>query len=323
MSDRDSFYSRYNVQDSLVNGPQYVVFAAALSGQQQYVPIRTQSFIASYVRVLRSNLMNEAKFGINRFAGRLGELDPHSPQPIPQTTITGVNVVPGLRAETSQRSTSFEYIDNVSWFRGAHTVKAGVNIRRVWHDFDSTEATTLVFPSLSDFAANRPSQATFTPALSTTFIRGWTYSGYLQDDLKATGRLTVNLGLRYDYTPPYTDVDNRVRNFDVTTMQLTAPGAQLYKPDRDNFAPRLGFTYDVRGNGRSILRGGYGYYYGLYPPVSAEALLIANAPGTTLLTRTQDPTLQYPAGVSRRRCIEPTDAASHQIRIERTTTIGR
>ena len=95
--------------------------------------------------ILRSNLMNEAKFGINRFAGRLGELDPRSPQPIPQTTITGVNVVPGLRAETSQRNTSFEYIDNVSWFLGAHTVKAGVNIRRVWHDFESTGATTLVY----------------------------------------------------------------------------------------------------------------------------------------------------------------------------------
>src|SRR5262249_22221330 len=169
VSDRDNVYARYNAQDSLVNGPQYVVFAAALSGQQQYVPIRTQSLIASYVRVVRPNLMNEAKFGINRFAGRLGEIDPLSPQPIPQTTITGVNVVPGLRGETSQRNTSFEYIDNVSWFRGAHTLKAGVNIRRVWHDFDSTPATTLVFPSLSDFAANRPSQATITPALSTAF----------------------------------------------------------------------------------------------------------------------------------------------------------
>ena len=64
---------------------------------------------------------------------------------------------------------------------------------------------TLVFPSLSDFAANRPSQATFTPALATALVRGWTYSAYLQDDIRATGRLTVNVGLRYDYTPPYTD----------------------------------------------------------------------------------------------------------------------
>jgi outer membrane receptor protein involved in Fe transport len=303
-----------------------------LSGQQQYVPIRTQSFIASYVRILRSSLMNEAKFGINRFAGRLGELDPKSPQPVPQTTITGVNVVPGLRADTSQRNTSFEYIDNVAWFHGANTVKAGVNIRRVWHDFDSTGTTTLVFPSLSDFAANRPSQATFVPSLSTTFIRGWTYSGYLQDDVKATGRLTMNFGLRYDYTSPYTDADNRVRNFDVTTMQLTAPGAQLYKPDRDNFAPRLGFTYDMRGNGHSILRGGYGYYYGLYAPVSAETLLIANAPGTTLLTRTQDPNLQYPlaslaAGVSNpptRRGTDPNreDSYSRQMTVNLQQQLG-
>jgi outer membrane receptor protein involved in Fe transport len=332
LSDRDNVYSRYNVQGSLVDGPQYVVFPAALAGQQQYVPIRTQSFIASYVRVLRSNLMNEAKFGINRFAGRLGELDPQSPQPIPQTTITGVNVVPGVRADTSQRNTSFEYIDTVSWFRGAHTVKAGVNIRRVWHDFDSTGTTTLVFPSLSDFAANRPSQATFAPALLTTFIRGWTYSGYLQDDLKPAGRLTVNLGLRYDYTPPYTDVDDRVRNFDVTTMQLTAPGAQLYKRDRDNLAPRLGFTYDLRGNGRSILRGGYGYYYGLYAPVSAEILSIANAPGATLLTRSQDPALQYPiaslaAGVANpptRRATDPSreDTYGRQMTVNLQQQLG-
>lgn len=331
-SDRDYVYSRYNVQDSLVHGPQYVVFAAALSGQQQYVPIRTQSFIASYVRVLRSNLVNEAKIGINRFAGRLGEINPHSPQPIPQTTITGVNVVPGLRGETSQRSTSFEYIDNVSWFRGAHTVKTGVNVRRVWHDVASTGATTLVFPSLSDFATNRPSQATFTPAIATTFIRGWTYSGYLQDDFKATGRLTVNAGLRYDYTPPYTDVDKRVRNFDVRTMQLTAPGAQLYKPDRNNLAPRLGATYDLRGNGRSILRGGFGYYYGLYPPVSAELLLVANAPGATLLTRTQDPNLQYPltslgSGASNpptRRATDPNreDAYSRQATVNLQQQLG-
>lgn len=331
-SDRDRFYSRYNIQNSLVDGPQYVVFASALSGQQQYVPIRTQSFVASYVRILRTNLMNEAKFGINRFAGRLGVLDPQSPQPIPQTTITGVNVVPGLMADTSQRNTSFEYIDNVSWFLGAHTVKAGINVRRVWHDFDSTASTTMVFASLSDFAANRPSQATFTPALPTTFIRGWTYSAYLQDDLKPTGRLTVNLGLRYDYTPPYTDLDNRVRNFDVTTMQLSAPAAQLYKPDRDNVAPRLGFTYDLRGNGRSILRGGFGYYYGLYPPVSAEILLSANAPGATLLTSTQDPTLQYPvaslaAGVSNpptRRAIDPNreDSYTKQMTVNLQRQLG-
>src|SRR5262249_35411082 len=192
------------------------------------------------------------------------------------------------------RNTSFEYIDNVSWFRGAHSVKAGANVRRVWHDFDSTATTALVFASLSDFAANRPSQATFSPSLSPAFIRGWPDSGYVQDHGKARDRLRVNLGLRYDYTPPYTEVDNRVRNFDVTTMQLTAPGDPLYQPDRDNVSPRLGVTYDVGGTGRLILRGGYGHYYALYPPVSAELLLVANAPGATLLTRTQDPTLQYP-----------------------------
>jgi hypothetical protein len=275
--------------------------------------------------------MNEAKFGINRFSGRLGEIDPRSPEPIPLTTITGVTVTPGLRADTTQRNTSFEYIDNVSWFHGAHTVKAGLNIRRVWHDFASTGTTTLVFASLADFTANRPSQATFTPALPTAFIRGWTYGGYVQDDFKAAGRLTINIGVRYDYTPPYTDLGDRVRNFDVTTMQLAGMDARLYEPDRDNVAPRLGFTYDARGNGRVILRGGYGYYYGIYAPASVATLLTANAPGATLLTRTQDPALQFPlppaAGVANpptRRAIDPRreDSYSRQMTLNLQQQIG-
>jgi hypothetical protein len=244
-----------------------------------------------------------------------------------------VNVVPGPRSGTAQRNTSFEYIDNLSWFLGAHSVKAGINVRRVWHDLESTEATTLVFASLPDFAANRPSQATFVPALPTTFIRGWTHSGYVQDDIKATSRLTLNAGLRYDYTPPYTDRDNRVRNFDLSSMQLTEPGARLYKPDRNNLAPRLGFTYDLRGDGHSILRGGYGHYYGLYTPVSAEILLVANSPGATLLTRTQQPSLQYPVssltgGVSNpptRRATDPNrkDSYSRQLTVNLQQQLGR
>jgi hypothetical protein len=88
----------------------------------------------------------------------------------------------------------------------------------------------------------------------------------------------------------------------------------------------------VRGNGRSILRGGYGYYYGLYAPVSAETLLIANAPGGTLLTRTQDPTLQYPvasltAGITNpptRRGTDPDreDSFSRQMTVNLQQQLG-
>jgi outer membrane receptor protein involved in Fe transport len=332
-SNRDSLYSRYNVQDSVVDGPLYVVFAASLSGQQQHVPIRTQSFTTSYVRVLLPSLMNEAKFGVNRFASLVEEVDPDSPLPIPSTTITGVTVVPGDRGGArTVNNTSFEYIDNLSWFSGIHNVKAGFNVRRVWSDYAQTKTEGLTFDSLADFAANRPSRVTFSPDIPLTRIRGWNYGFYVQDDMKVTSRVSLNLGLRYEYNPPFTDGDGRVRNFDLATMDLTAPGAQLYRPDRNNFAPRVGATYDLRGDGRTTLRGGYGIYYETYGAGAISNLLVGNAPSATLITRQQTPSLRYPVvsevgGFSNpptRRVIDPNreDTYAHQWNVNVQQQLG-
>ena len=341
LSDRDSLYSRYNIQDSLVDGPQYVVFAAALSGQQQYVPIRTQSFIASYVRILRSNLMNEAKFGINRFAGRLGELDPHSPQPIPQTTITGVTVVPGLRAETSQRNTSFEYIDHLSWFLGAHTVKAGVNVRRVWHDFelDGSHDTGLRIPvrlrgeprEPGDLHA-RPSDDVH-PRLDLQRIP----AGRPQSDRSADGQSRSALRLHatlYRRRQPRAQLrrdDDAVDGTGRATLQ--ARSRQSCSQARLHLRRARQRTHHSPGWIWLLLRC-------CTHPSSAEALLIANAPGTTLLTRAQDPNLQYPlaslaAGVPNpptRRATDPnrednysrqmTVNLQHQLGASTAVTIG-
>ena len=332
LSDRDSLYSRYNVQDSLVDGPLYVVFAAALSGQHQYVPIKTQSFTTSYVRVLKPSLMNEAKFGVNKFDSVVGQLDPASPTPIPQTTITGVTVVPGVAGGQTENNTSFEFIDNLSWFRGIHTFKAGVNIRRVRVDYANARTEALVYDSLADFAANRPNRFTLTPEIPLTKIRGWTHGVYLQDELKPTRRLTLNVGLRYEYSPPFTDEDGLLRNFDVTTFQLTAPGAQLYNPDKNNFAPRLGATYDLRGDGKTILRGGWGIFYGYYGAGGMTNLLTANAPLASAITRQQTPSLAYPvtaitggtSAAPTRRAVDPDrkDTYAHQWNVNVQQQIG-
>ena len=124
----------------MVDGPLFVVRPLALSGQRQEAPIRTQSLTASWVRVLRSNVMNEFKFGINRFRSLVNETDPKSSIAIPWTTITGVNVQPGVYGPFEDNNTSFEYIDTLSWFEGIHGMKAGVNFRRIWGEPVATPA---------------------------------------------------------------------------------------------------------------------------------------------------------------------------------------
>jgi hypothetical protein len=88
----------------------------------------------------------------------------------------------------------------------------------------------------------------------------------VQDDWKATPRLTLNLGLRYDlFTSPY-EVNNRQSNFDIASGTLKAAGVNgnsrsLINTNFNNFAPRFGFAYDLDGKGRTVVRGGYGIYY--------------------------------------------------------------
>src|SRR6185295_12710610 len=90
------------------------------------------------------------------------------------------------------------------------------------------------------------------------------YGLFVEDDWKVTQRLTLNLGLRYEYLGLFREEGDRLANF-VPTVGLVQIGdpalPNLYSPDHNNFAPRLGFAYDVTGAGRTILRGAYGLYY--------------------------------------------------------------
>lgn len=84
-------------------------------------------------------------------------------------------------------------------------------------------------------------------------MSGWQYDGYSQDNWRLTGRVSLSLGLRYEYANEFTEENDLAQAFDINTLELTASGAQIDEPDANNFGPRLGVIYDLFGDSRTVL----------------------------------------------------------------------
>src|SRR5262249_18009510 len=142
------------------------------------------------------------------------------------------------------------------------------------------------FTALTDKASSPITDITFFGGFSGQKTPVNQYSGYIQDDISWSERLTLNIGLRYDYWAGF-DLDQRANPIWQTLSTQTkynefflrdfqgGRGGKL-KNDNNNYAPRLGFTWDATGNGRHLVRGGWGIYYD-FPYTNATILFPAGA----------------------------------------------
>ena len=152
----------------------------------------------------------------------------------------------------------YQVIDNYTWNlsgtrTGEHTVKSGAQVKIFRSDsfFDSNFRGTYTFPSLAAFVAGTPSRFTQNQGDSTLARPNQIYGFYLQDDWRPSNSLTLNLGLRYDYEGAKTEALK-----DVTGT--AGPGVSR---DRNNLAPRFGFSWAPGGSTSQAIYGGTGKYY--------------------------------------------------------------
>ncbi len=182
-----------------------------------------------------------------------------------------------------------QFIDHVSKTVGAHAFKFGGELHRndVGGGAFGNARGSITFlggvalpvsTPLEDFFAGDPFKASVQVGDPTRQIHNWAFGLFAQDDWRVKKNLTINYGLRYEFSSVIKEAHNLLGNFDPNAATgLIQEGGNgvggVYNPDHTNFAPRFGFAWDVTGKGNTVIRGGGGL---VYETINWESLLAFN-----------------------------------------------
>ena len=285
ITSKDRLSGRYNANKSLTE----TIFGVA-TGQRAPSPGLLQNAKLTYTRTFSPTVLNEASFGFNRMhIDPAGSVDP-AVRNFPVTSVGGMSSVGPALFDLSMVGNSFTWLDTLSWVKGGHQLKFGTAITRNQQNKALNFQRTVSYPNLDDFAKNSPSSVGLL-GYPRTGLRNTYYNFFIQDDFQVSRRLTLNLGLRYQYETSPADANGRQSNFDPSTGKLDSPGTQLMEMPKTNWGPRFGFAYQPFGSGNTVIRGAYGIYY-----INFNATLVQNTPTnynptTVSLNRQQVPNL--------------------------------
>jgi hypothetical protein len=319
-----------------IKGPVNLSDEAAFAGTS-FQP--AQHAVASYVRVIAPSLVNEFRAGYSRY--RLDyTADQFAPGAglANQLGIPNANVTPNEQNLTIfspagylgvgqtrslplfRRENAFEYLDNITWTKGSRTLKAGVDFRRRQLTIyqtnmgngrfnfssaltDSRQPAGVGGDAAASFLLGYPTLIGHDYTLNWPGIRGSEVGVYFADDWHLTKKLTLNLGIRWDYYTPFSEVENRWANFNPVSGKIDIAGNNGVGANADvqpyykNFGPRFGFAYQVLTH--TVIRGGFGLFYN---PTGSEAgalRLFRNSPfGNTVSISPGDITVPPNARVS-------------------------
>ena len=226
-----------------------------------------QTHALNFTKTFNGHWVNEARFAYTRLDPSLPERDPVSPTikiASPGFTIGGTETFPQNRLEQTYQ---FQNVSSYVW--GRHTLKMGFDLARTHMDNDNAPNSkgTWQFATIESFMNSNPQSLTQLVVANSRYSFNQLRQAYfLQDDMKVTRNLTLNLGLRYElHSVP-------LGFFGATSQQeIDAMVPAPVKRDNNNFAPRVGFAYSpqfesgllgkVFGDGRSSIRGGFGIGY--------------------------------------------------------------
>ena len=257
------------------------------------------------------------------------------PDRVPTISLTGYSAV-APASPWSNYQTIYEFRDSFTWIKNKHTIKFGGNVSyeikfeptntdvfgRFNFDGRSTRQPGIASggDAFADMLLGRAASYDETNTVAFNDNRRNSFEMFVDDSYKVSRKLTLNLGLRYSYFPPAHEPTNRLRAF-VPSQYSTAKAVTVnsagqiprgagdrfnglvdptkyWQTHKKNFAPRFSFAYDLFGNGKTAIRGGYGLFYSR-EILGAFILMSGNPPFSELVT-VDNTRLSAPGGGSSR-----------------------
>ena len=267
-SEKDNIHAYYAWQQDARTEPN--LQGNTIPGFGDHRTAHRQVGTVNEVHIFSSNIVNEARLGFNRIAISFVPNTPENPldfgiqngvtynNALPQITVQDITLNFGGPSAFPQGrfDTTGVFSDTLSWVYGKHTLKFGGEYRRFISDSFSQTAGTLSFSTTANFINGIANSFAVTPTQVTSRIFQNAVGGFVSDNYKFTPRFQAEIGFRYEWNGTPTEGGGRFVNFDQNSASLvhvSQPYNQNY-----NYEPRVGFIYDLRGNGTTILRGGFG-----------------------------------------------------------------
>jgi hypothetical protein len=309
---KDNLFTRFNYFNRYRDIPGY--FGGLADGTSTSAwgnqTLRGASVVLGWTRILNTHMVNDFRFGWVR------DFSYAQQQPFTQTQTAG-EFLPGIANNPAigggvplttfsnktflgspdflpkrQIPMLYQYNDTLAWTRGNHGFKFGATVflpmRNIFQDEPGTRGDltfTGIFTGGLSYADGLLGATEYTQLTNVFFIdqRIWMASGFVEDDWKATPKLTLNLGLRYDFAAPPVEGGNRMANFNPAgsgSLVFASSGSlgnrALVNPNTTNFGPRIGASYAL--NSKTVLHGGYGVYYTSFERIGSENQLAENPP---------------------------------------------
>jgi carboxypeptidase family protein len=269
---KDTLFVKYGQSPSVTVSPGLTFVGTNLPGFGASVSVEPRDLTVGYTSVLNSNLVNSFHFGFGRSNPNFPVNSPFTPGPQiifgdGTSSFGESDIIPQGRTQNT-----FQYADTISWTKGKHTIKFGADINRYQapSTFPAEALGVDVYANIAAFQAGTSSE--WQQILGPTDRHNFALDafGFVEDDVRLTRTLTLNLGFRWESSGGVSEGANLLSNLD--PLNHTPIGALGFGPlggvdlggtafhRNYNPAPRLGFAWNPKG-GKLVVRGGYGIAY--------------------------------------------------------------